>query len=187
MEMGCGLWSFAWLVFMCYIAEAYQNLTVGGAASWSYDDQTNSTAADYNKWAKNQTFSLGDYLIFNTNYNHTVVQTYNASIYDNCDYDNSKNDDTLMHLTVDPSKPNTNVTVSVPLTIAGMNYFFSSAEDGIDCVAGLRFEATVSVGHRFPPNLRYPPPPAKSSGSQTIKAATLFAFGLFLSIAFGFI
>ncbi|GLJ54890.1 hypothetical protein SUGI_1178630 [Cryptomeria japonica] len=213
MEMGNGFWAVAGLVFMCCIAggaEAYQNLTVGGAAGWSYDDQTNSTAADYSKWAKNQSFSLGDYLIFNTNFNHSVVQTYNASTYVSCDYYDSEDDDTQMVLGMDPSKPNTNVTVSVPLTIPGMNYFFSGEQNGIECMAGLRFEANVSVGEGLPPSLRHPPPPPfsdipapaigpvsppppppppdKSSGSQiVIKAATLSAFGLLLSIVFGFI
>ncbi|XP_057839034.2 early nodulin-like protein 18 [Cryptomeria japonica] len=208
MGMGSGLWAAAGVVFifMCYIAEAYQNLTVGGAAGWSYDDQSNSTAADYSKWAKNQTFSLGDYLIFNTNYNHSVVRTYNASTYDSCNYDDTEtNDDTSMYLEEDLNKPNTNATVSIPLTVPGMNYFYSSADDGIECLAGLRFEANVSVGEGLPPSLRHPPPPpfsgpplsvfpllspppsVKSSGSQTIKATTFSAFGLFLSIVFGFI
>ncbi|KAI4372197.1 hypothetical protein MLD38_010461 [Melastoma candidum] len=67
----------------------YNNYTVDGNSGWFFDEATNTSSANYSAWAANQTFNLGDYLLFNTNSNQTAM------------------------------------TIPVPLTIEGTNYFFS--------------------------------------------------------------
>lgn len=51
------------------------------------------------------------------------------------------------------------LTIPVPLTIQGPNYFFSDANDGIQCQYGLAFEINVNRGLGLPPSLNQPPPP----------------------------
>lgn len=51
------------------------------------------------------------------------------------------------------------LTVAVPLTIEGANYFFSDASDGVQCENGMAFGINVSHGVGLPPNLNQPPPP----------------------------
>ncbi|KAH9321703.1 hypothetical protein KI387_016342 [Taxus chinensis] len=156
------LWTAVALAVICYNAgeaHAYQNYTVGGASGWFFDAQKNASVTDYTKWASSQTFGLGDYLIFNTNGNHSVIQTYNMTTYKNCNFDDAEDSDTFVWTAVDPLKPNTRVRVSVPLTIKGANYFFSSAMDGIECVNGLKFEVKVGAGQGLPSSLMHPPPP----------------------------
>lgn len=51
------------------------------------------------------------------------------------------------------------MTVSVPLTIEGSNYFFSDASDGVQCQHGMAFEINVAHGLGLPPALNQPPPP----------------------------
>lgn len=140
-------------------AAAYTNHTVGGSAGWLFDQNTNTSSANYASWAANQTFDLGDYLIFRTNTNQTVVLTYNETTFRSCSIDNSSDTDTLIY-----DKGNQEfgqpLTVEVPLTIEGANYFFSSASDGIQCENGMAFGINVSHGVGLPPSLNQPPPPA---------------------------
>ncbi|KAL7603900.1 hypothetical protein Lser_V15G15864 [Lactuca serriola] len=139
-------------------AAAYTNHTVGGPAGWLFDPNTNTSSANYASWAGNQTFDLGDYLIFNTNTNQTVVLTYNTTTFRSCSVDNSSDSDTFMY-----SQGNQQfgqpLTVAVPLTIEGPNYFFSDASDGVQCENGMAFGINVSHGVGLPPNLSQPPPP----------------------------
>ena len=51
------------------------------------------------------------------------------------------------------------LTVAVPLTIAGPNYYFSDADDGTQCQSGMAFEIQVNHGLGLPPYLNQPPPP----------------------------
>ncbi|KAI3796587.1 hypothetical protein L1987_39265 [Smallanthus sonchifolius] len=139
-------------------ATAYTNHTVGGTAGWLFDPNTNKSSANYASWAANQTFALGDYLIFNTNTNQTVILTYNETTYRSCSIDNSSDSDTSVysHGNEQFGQP---LTVEVPLTIEGTNYFFSDANDGIQCLNGMAFGINVSHGVGLPPNLNQPPPP----------------------------
>ncbi|KAK7394864.1 hypothetical protein VNO78_15405 [Psophocarpus tetragonolobus] len=135
----------------------YHNHTVGGAAGWFFNSTTYTPATNYSSWASTQTFDLGDYLIFNTNSNQTVVQTYNKTTYLNCTTDDSDNGTFVYD--GGNSRFGEALTVAVPLTIVGPNYFFSDASDGIQCQRGLAFEIDVQRGLGLPPNLNQPPPP----------------------------
>lgn len=52
------------------------------------------------------------------------------------------------------------LTIAVPLTIEGPNYYFSDADDGMQCQQGMAFEINVKHGSGLPPSLNQPPPPA---------------------------
>ncbi|GFP86006.1 blue copper protein [Phtheirospermum japonicum] len=140
-------------------ADAYTNHTVGAGAGWFFNSTSNKASADYNAWASNQTFDLGDYLIFNTDTNQTVVQTYNKTTYDSCTVDDSLDTDTFQYSGGSNEFGNA-TTISVPLTIEGTQYYFSGAEDGEQCGNGMGFEIKVSRGLGLPPSLNQPPPPA---------------------------
>ncbi|KAI4367932.1 hypothetical protein MLD38_016555 [Melastoma candidum] len=137
---------------------AYTNYTVGGNSGWLFNDATNTSSANYSAWAANNTFNLGDYLVFNTNSNQTVIQTYNLTIYQSCSIDDSDGSDTFQYDGGVTSFGQA-MTIPVPLTIEGTNYFFSDADDGVQCQAGMRFQIKVNHGSGLPPSLNQPPPP----------------------------
>ncbi|KAK7256664.1 hypothetical protein RIF29_30118 [Crotalaria pallida] len=139
-------------------ATGYHNHTVGGAAGWFFNSTTNKPATNYSSWAASQTFNLGDYLIFNTNSNQTVIQTYNRTTYQSCTADDSDSGTFIYGRGgADFGKA---LTVPVPLTIVGFNYFFSDAgDDGVQCTCGMAFEINVNRGQGLPPSLNQPPPP----------------------------
>ncbi|KAK4415983.1 hypothetical protein Salat_2705700 [Sesamum alatum] len=139
-------------------ASSYSNHTVGGDAVWFFNPTTNKTSADYNAWAANRTFNLGDYLIFNTNTNQTVIQTYNKTTYNNCSMDDSLDTDTFQY-DGGSNEFGSAVVISVPLTIEGTQYYFSDADDGEQCLHGMAFEIKVNHGLGLPPSLNQPPPP----------------------------
>ncbi|KAL3615609.1 hypothetical protein CASFOL_041270 [Castilleja foliolosa] len=151
--------AFALLINTAAAADAYNNHTVGAGGGWFFNSITNKSSADYNAWATNQTFDLGDYLIFNTNTNQTVVQTYNKTTYDSCTIDDSLDTDTFQY-SGESNEFGNLTTISVPLTIEGTQYYFSGAEDGEQCENGMGFEIKVSRGLGLPPSLNQPPPPA---------------------------
>ncbi|KAL8227886.1 hypothetical protein R6Q57_015470 [Mikania cordata] len=159
-------------------ATAYTNYTVGGTAGWLFDQNTNKSSTDYATWAANKTFDLGDYLIFNTNTNQTVVLTYNETTFRSCSIDNSSDTDTFIYGNGNQQfgQP---LTVEVPLTIVGPNYFFSDADDAVQCENGMAFEINVSHGVGLPPSLNQPPPPpymappSNADGSLTPPVANL--------------
>ncbi|KAL6181027.1 hypothetical protein ACLB2K_047685 [Fragaria x ananassa] len=128
---------------------AYKNLTVGDSLGW-YDNQVKPDV-DYQKWAAANNFSLGDFLIFNTDTNHSVVQTYNVTIYKLCDYDNAEEKDAIQWSQSDPSNTATqDVSVAVPLLKEGVMYFFSGDYDGDQCKNGQHFMITVTHGQGLP-------------------------------------
>ncbi|XVE77008.1 hypothetical protein DITRI_Ditri13aG0027400 [Diplodiscus trichospermus] len=139
-------------------ATGYTNHTVGGDAGWFFNSSSNTSAVDYSSWAANQTFNLGDYLIFGTSTNQTVIQTYNETTYRSCTMDDASDTDTFQY-----NGGNTNfdqsLTIAVPLTIEGKNYYFSDADDGVQCQGGMAFEILVKHGNGLPPSLNQPPPP----------------------------
>lgn len=140
-------------------ADSYTNHTVGGDAGWFFNPTTNKTSSDFSSWAANQTFHLGDYLIFNTNTNQTVIKTYNKTTYDSCTTDDALDTDTFQYDggSNDFGKA---MNIGVPLTIEGTQYFFSDADDGEQCQHGMAFVIKVSHGLGLPPSLNQPPPPA---------------------------
>ncbi|KAK9065025.1 hypothetical protein SSX86_016408 [Deinandra increscens subsp. villosa] len=133
----------------------YKNYTVGEDLGWF--DKLEKSAVDYQKWASSKTFSLGDFLIFNTDNNHTVVQTYNSTIYTLCDDSIALENDTFQYASPDPSASAIHpVSVSVPLLKVGPTYFFSSDYDGEQCEHGQRFSINVTQGQGLPPSLKTP-------------------------------
>ncbi|GAB2271628.1 hypothetical protein Dimus_006459 [Dionaea muscipula] len=140
-------------------AAAYTNHTVGGSAGWFFNVTTNSSSANYSVWAANQTFNLGDFLVFNTNTNETVVQTYNETTYDSCTADDASDSNTFIYDSGSSTFGKAQI-INVPLTNQGPNYFFSDAgDDGVQCEKGMRFQIQVNHGLGLPPSLNQPPPP----------------------------
>ncbi|KAJ6409265.1 hypothetical protein OIU84_008875 [Salix udensis] len=149
--------SFSSLLLLSFSGsvDAYKNYTVGDSLGW-YDTTVKSNV-DYQKWADGKNFSLGDFLIFNTDTNHSVVQTYNFTTYKLCDYDNSGDNDTVEWSSANPSNTLTQgATVAVPLLKEGPNYFFSGDYDGEQCDNGQHFKITVSHGKGLPDSLKDP-------------------------------
>ncbi|KAK8477833.1 hypothetical protein V6N11_061144 [Hibiscus sabdariffa] len=140
------------------VATAYTNHTVGGDFGWFFHSKTNTSATNYTSWAANQTFNLGDYLIFRTSTNQTVIQTYNETTYQSCSTDDALDTDTFQY---DGGSPqfDQSLTIAVPLTIEGVNYYFSDGDDGVQCQRGMAFEILVRHGNGLPPSLNQPPPP----------------------------
>ncbi|CAO2192709.1 unnamed protein product [Urochloa humidicola] len=148
-------------------AGAYKNYTVGDDKGW-YDGLT-LPGVDYQAWADDiKNFSLGDFLIFNTDKNHSVVQTRNVTVYKSCDYNDSGPDDTVEWSAAAPEFSKDAVTVAVPLLREGRTYFFSGDYDGEQCENGQRFAIDVAHGQGLPPDLR---PPAADAPAPSAKPA----------------
>lgn len=134
---------------------AYKNYTVGDSLGWY--DKLEKPNVDYRKWVVGKNFSLGDFLIFNTDNNHSVVQTYNVTTYKACDYDDALEEDTTQWSSADPSSTSPHpVSVPVPLLKVGLTYFFSGDYDGEQCQNGQNFEIKVTYGQGLPSSLRRP-------------------------------
>ncbi|KAI4385399.1 hypothetical protein MLD38_003430 [Melastoma candidum] len=141
------------MMFPC--ASAYRNYTVGDSLGWY--DKSMKPAVNYQNWVSGKNFSLGDFLIFNTDTNHSVVQTYNFTTYKACDYADALDNDTLQWSSADPSNTDTHpVTVAVPLVKEGPNYFFSGDYDGDQCRDGQHFRINVTHGQGLPESLKSP-------------------------------
>ncbi|CAL5397962.1 unnamed protein product [Camellia sinensis] len=135
-------------------ATQYTNHTVGGASGWFFNTTTNTSSANYTSWAASQTFNLGDYLIFNTNTNQTVIQTYNETIYRSCVMDDAS-DDTFEYGGGN-NQSGVPVMIPVPLTENGTNYYYSDADNAVQCQHGMAFEIVVNYGLGLPPSLVLP-------------------------------
>lgn len=145
--------------------EAYKNYTVGDSLGWF--DNLEKPSVDYDKWVSGMTFSLGDFLLFNTDSNHSVTQTHNFTTYSTCD---SQGDDNIQWSSIDPNSTEVlPVTVPVPLLKEGPTYFFSGDYDGEQCMHGQKFEINVTHGQGLPPSLRDDPDLA--TGPTTADAA----------------
>ena len=96
--------------------------------------------------------------VFKTNSNQTVIQTYNETTYQSCNFDDASDNSTFQYGGGDENFGEA-LTVEVPLTIEGANYFFSSGDDGVQCQHGMAFEVKVAHGAGLPPSLNQPPPP----------------------------
>ncbi|XP_068635453.1 early nodulin-like protein 18 [Aristolochia californica] len=148
----------------------YTNHTVAQSAGWFFNATTETPSANYSAWAQSLTFNLGDYLIFNTNSNHTVVQTYNETSYRNCDIGDDDSDEDVAVYAGEQGFGQPTV-LAVPLTKVGPNYFFSGVDDGDECEHGMKFEITVNQGRGLPPSLNQPPPPPYKDPSQSPPAS----------------
>lgn len=96
-------------------------------------------------------------VVFNTDNNHSVVQTYNFITYKHCDFNNAQDNDTTEWLAGDQSATAVGaVTVAVPLLKEGMTYFFSGFYDGEQCKHGQRFKVNVTHGQGLPESLKNP-------------------------------
>ncbi|KAH7541993.1 hypothetical protein FEM48_Zijuj02G0026300 [Ziziphus jujuba var. spinosa] len=145
------------VLLLCFSrsVQAYKNYTVGDSLGW-YDNQEKPNI-NYQKWASGKSFSLGDFLIFNTNNNHSVIQTYNFTTYKLCDYDNALDNDTTQWSQDKPSNTATHgVSVAVPLLKEGPTYFFSGDYDGEQCENGQHFMINVTHGQGLPKSLQDP-------------------------------
>ncbi|KAF3636514.1 putative proteasome-associated protein ECM29 -like protein [Capsicum annuum] len=95
--------------------------------------------------------------VFNTDNNHSVIQTYNFTTYKSCDYDNALDNDTVQWSSADSSSTSTfPVSMAVPLRKVGTTYFFSSDYDGEQCQNGQHFKINVMYGQGLPRSLRDP-------------------------------
>ncbi|KAK4269690.1 hypothetical protein QN277_022816 [Acacia crassicarpa] len=164
---------FALFISAAAAATVYTNHTVGGTNGWFFNATTNTSAANYSDWAANQTFDLGDYLIFNTNSNQTVIQTYNLTTYGNCSADESDNG-TFVYNSGHSSFGEA-LAIVVPLTIEGPNYYFSDASYGVQCQSGMAFEINVKHGLGLPPSLNQPPPYIEPPGPDTAYSSPVTA------------
>ncbi|OMP08277.1 Plastocyanin-like protein [Corchorus olitorius] len=154
------------LLLFCSLGSvaAYKNYTVGDSLGWF--DTLEKPAVDFQKWAATKNFSLGDFLIFNTDNNHSIVQTYNFTTYKLCDYGDALQNDTIEWSAADPSSTAPHpVTVAVPLLKEGMNYFFSSDYDGEQCQNGQHFQINVTHGQGLPKSLQDPSDDAPAPNS----------------------
>lgn len=96
--------------------------------------------------------------VFNTDSNHSIIQTYNFTTYKLCDYEDAQENDTIQWSISDPSATTLNsVTVPVPLVKEGMTYFFSSDYDGEQCKNGQHFKVNVTHGQGLPKSLENHP------------------------------
>eukprot|EP00252_Welwitschia_mirabilis_P002420 TRINITY_DN12365_c0_g1_i1.p1 TRINITY_DN12365_c0_g1~~TRINITY_DN12365_c0_g1_i1.p1 ORF type:complete len:224 (-),score=31.40 TRINITY_DN12365_c0_g1_i1:520-1191(-) len=136
------------LASFCSGTEAYKNYTI----SWK-----SNSSADYVKFASSNNFSLGDYIIFNTDTDHSVIQTYNETVYTNCEADA---DDSLEYSPGEPTSSVKAATIAVPLVRTGDNFFFSGDYDGQQCKNGMKLHIIVQKGQGLPPSLAPPPPGA---------------------------
>lgn len=143
------------LIFLSGSADAYKNYTVGDSLGWC--DNLEKPQINYDKWVAGKKFSLGDSLIFNTDNNHSTIQTYNFTTYKSCDYNNALDNDTLTWSSANPSSTSTfPVTIAVPLLKVGTTYFFSSDYDGEQCENGQHFKINVMYGQGLPRSLKDP-------------------------------
>ncbi|XP_020087605.1 blue copper protein isoform X2 [Ananas comosus] len=150
---------------------AYKNYTVGDSLGW-YDNLM-EPKVDYQKWASGKIFSLGDFLIFNTDKNHSVVQTYNATTYKLCDYNDASDGDTVEWSAGEPEFSKAAVTVAVPLLKEGPTYFFSGDYDGEQCENGQQLAINVTHGQGLPDSLKNPsdqssPAPASPDDEKSV-------------------
>lgn len=132
-------------------ALGYKNYTVGDDSGWF--DKLEDAKVDYQSWASLKNFSLGDFLIFNSDKNHSIIQTYNLTTYTEC---NGLADDTIDWSTGVPTADDTPVTVAVPLVKEGPTYFFSGDYSGEQCQDGQKFKITVEHGQGLPTSLIAP-------------------------------
>jgi len=83
------------------------------------------------------------------NTNQTVIQTYNKTTYDSCTTDDSLDTYTFQY-DGGSNDFGSAVVISVPLTIEGIQHYFSDADDGTQCHNGMAFQIKVDHGTTEP-------------------------------------
>ncbi|KZV43508.1 uclacyanin-2-like [Dorcoceras hygrometricum] len=96
-------------------------------------------SVNYDNWAKGQTFTTADVLVFNYGPSHSVDEVSQAD-YQNCNFDN-------------PISTSERSPTSVPLTTAGTRYFLCPESN--HCSGGMKLAVTVTSGN----STGTPPPP----------------------------
>jgi len=119
--------------------------------------------------------------VFNTDKNHSVVQTRNGTLYKSCDYNDSGPDDTVEWSAAAPEFSKDAVTVAVPLLKEGRAYFFSGNYDGEQCESGQHFAIDVAHGQGLPPEFRPPvaadaPAPSSAGAGPAADGAAALDF-----------
>ncbi|ERN03723.1 hypothetical protein AMTRI_Chr05g74410 [Amborella trichopoda] len=156
-------------LLMCTVCMATDH-TVGGSTGWQVPDDSSF----YEKWATENTFSVGDKLIFDFRTgSHNVIQVEKAG-YESCS-------------STAPIRSFTEGPATVTLE-AGIHYFLCGV--GTHCNSGQKVTISVSAGTPSPtsptPNSSPPPPPSNSAspltfaGTATILLATLVSSYLYV-------
>nr|ACJ85992.1 unknown [Medicago truncatula] len=124
--------------------------TVGDKSGWAI-------GSDYNTWASDKTFAVGDSLVFNYGAGHTVDEV-KESDYKSCTTGNS--------ISTDSSGPTT-----IPLKKAGTHYFICAVPG--HCTGGMKLSVKVkaSSSASSAPSAT-PSPSGKGSPSDGTPAAT---------------
>ncbi|XP_073147978.1 basic blue protein-like [Henckelia pumila] len=121
------------------------NIIVGGTGGWSL-------SVNYDTWAKGQTFTAADTLVFNYGPTHSVDEVSQA------DYQNCNTDNPIASYSPSPT--------SIPLTAAGTRYFICPRSD--HCSRGMKLAVTVTNGTTpSPPSSTTPSPPASGTSPST--------------------
>ncbi|KAK6119825.1 hypothetical protein DH2020_046450 [Rehmannia glutinosa] len=158
-KAGDGLIFLILIIFSLFLlpgpVEGYKNYTVGDSLGW-YDTLENPKV-DYQKWAANKNFTLGDFLIFNTDNNHSVIQTYNFTTYKLCDYADALDNDTIEWSSGGSFVHHPALDLCLSATSESWDdIFFSSDYDGEQCQNGQHLKINVTYGQGLPPSLRSP-------------------------------
>jgi hypothetical protein len=104
-----------------------------------------------------------------------VVHTSNATSYNLCEVSDDDSSDIYGGGGGGGGGTEEGKTVAVPLVAEGSNYFFSEADSGAQCQAGMRFEIKVEHGQGLPPSLKDPPAAPKERVLAPPPAGTAFS------------
>lgn len=134
------------LLLISPAAYAQTSHKVGDNAGWD-------TTGKYDEWAKGQTFSVGDSLVFTYGFTHTVDEVSEGD-YTNCNSGNP--------ISSAASSPTT-----IPLSAAGTRYFICGTSN--HCNQGMKLAVTVASGSTSPGT---PPPSGGSTPEPPSGGAT---------------
>ncbi|KAE7998901.1 hypothetical protein FH972_003397 [Carpinus fangiana] len=139
--------------------------TVGGSNGWSV---FNGAADFYTSWAANNSFAVGDVLVFNFNTGAHDVATVTKDAFDACNKTSANN--------VTTTGP-----ANITLTTAGDHYFICTID--MHCTGGQKLAINVGTTPPTPPGVTPPPPPSSgttpppppSSGTSASSLAATFS------------
>ncbi|KAJ6400266.1 hypothetical protein OIU84_015837 [Salix udensis] len=124
-----------------YAATTY---TVGDSNGWT-------TSQDYTTWASDKTFTVGDSLLFNYGFTHSVAEVSKGD-YDSCSTSNL-------------GKTYTGGSSTIPLSAAGPMYFICSTSG--HCGNGMKLAITVVAASTGTPSTPTTPATPSDGGSTT--------------------
>ncbi|KAL2491230.1 Cupredoxin superfamily protein [Abeliophyllum distichum] len=116
------------LVLLISPAVFAKDITVGGNNGWNNN-------FDYSSWASSQTFNVGDNLVFNYGFTHSVYEVRSKSDYDNCNTGN-------------PNATHSPSPTTIPLNAAGSRYFICPTSN--HCSQGMKLAVNVVAGSTTP-------------------------------------